>query len=98
MIDIAKKNWFVYLLECGDHSLYCGVTNNLDKRLKQHRGEIQGGAKYTRSRKPLKLAYHEIFETRSLAQKREIVIKKMTRSAKLELISASFNSEGDLNR
>ena len=42
MIDNPKKNWTVYLLECGDQSLYCGITNDLDNRLKQHRGEIPG--------------------------------------------------------
>ena len=53
MIEISEKKWTIYLLECGDKTLYCGITNNIDKRLKQHRGEINGGAKYTRSRGPI---------------------------------------------
>ena len=97
MIDISKKNWFVYLLECGDQTLYCGITNNIENRLKQHRGEITGGARYTRSRAPLKLVYQEQIETRSKALKREAFIKKMSRREKLELIKNNFNSEVDLN-
>jgi putative endonuclease len=97
MIDIPKKIWTVYLLECSDKTLYCGITNNLDNRLKQHRGERPGGAKYTRSRAPLKLLYQEKSDSRSEALKRELVIKKMSRNAKLELIRNSINSEVDLS-
>ena len=97
MIDNPEKNWTVYLLECSDKSLYCGITNDLDNRLKQHRGEISGGAKYTRSRSPLKLVYQEKYSSRSEASKRELIIKKMTRSAKLQLIENSINSEADLS-
>ena len=98
MIDIPIKNWTIYILECGDQTLYCGITNNLKNRLKQHRGEIPGGAKYTRTRVPLKLVYRENSETRSEALKREVMIKKMSRSAKLELIRTHSNSAVDLNR
>ena len=97
MIDIPKKIWTVYLLECSDKTLYCGITNNLDNRLKQHRGEISGGAKYTRSRAPFKLVYHEKSNSRSEALKRELVIKKMSRNAKLELIRDRISSEVDLS-
>ena len=57
MIDIPTKIWTVYLLECGDKTLYCGITNDLENRLKQHAGELPGGAKYTRARRPLKVVY-----------------------------------------
>ena len=97
MIDNPKKNWTIYLLECADQSLYCGITNDLDNRLKQHRGEIPGGAKYTRSRSPLKLVYREKCGSRSEALKRELIIKKLTRSAKLQLIEDRINSEADLS-
>ncbi len=86
MIDIPTKIWTVYLLECGDKTLYCGITNNLENRLKQHTGELPGGAKYTRSRKPLKVVYQEGVGTRSEALKRELSIKKMSRKAKLSLL------------
>ena len=86
MIDISEKIWTIYILECGDKTLYCGITNNIENRLKQHNGEIKGGAKYTRSRQPLELVYQESALSRSEALKREIIIKKMTRKAKTALI------------
>lgn len=85
MIDITKKIWTIYILECGDKTLYCGITNNLERRMRQHRGEVNGGAKYTRSRKPLRVAYTEEVLTRSEALKREFIIKKMTKRDKAEL-------------
>ncbi len=85
MTDIPIKKWLIYLLECKDKTLYCGITNDLENRLKQHNGEIKGGAKYTRSRQPLELVYQESAISRSEALKREIVIKKMTRKAKTAL-------------
>lgn len=78
-----KKN-YTYILKCTDGTLYCGWTNDLEKRLKVHN---EGkGAKYTRSRLPVTLAYYEEFESSIEAQKREYQIKKLTRSQKLELI------------
>ena len=91
MIDIPTKIWTVYLLECGDKTLYCGITNDLEKRLKQHLGELPGGAKYTRARNPLKVVYEEKASSRGEALKREINIKKMSRKTKLSLIN-SFKS------
>lgn len=78
-----KKN-YTYILKCADGTLYCGWTNDLEKRLKVHN---EGkGAKYTRSRLPVTLAYYEEFESSIEAQKREYQIKKLTRSQKMELI------------
>jgi putative endonuclease len=85
MIDITKKIWTIYILECGDKTLYCGITNNLERRMRQHRGEVNGGAKYTRSRKPFRVAYTEEVLTRSEALKREFIIKEMTKRDKAEL-------------
>ena len=86
---MTKKNenvdWIVYILECKDKTLYTGITNNLEKRLQQH-NHGQEGAKYTRVRRPVKCVYQEKKADRSSATKREIAIKKLTRSAKLELI------------
>ncbi len=87
MATISENNWIIYLLECGDKSLYCGITNDLERRLKQHRGESKGGAKYTRSHQPCRLVYQEESLSRSKALKREAVIKKMTKEAKLALIN-----------
>jgi putative endonuclease len=88
MIEISEKIWTIYILECGDKTLYCGITNNLEKRMRQHRGEIKGGAKYTRSRQPFSIAYTEEVLTRSEALKREFIIKKMAKSDKAELANS----------
>lgn len=80
-----KVNWFVYILECKDKTLYTGITNNLEKRLLQHNSGTEG-AKYTRPRRPVKLVYHEQSKNRSEATKREMAIKKLKRSEKLKLL------------
>ena len=75
---------YTYILKCADGTLYCGWTNNLEKRIKAHN---EGkGAKYTRSRLPVTLVYFEKFETSVEAQRREYEIKQLTRQAKLDLI------------
>ena len=84
-----KTLWVVYLLRCNDNSLYCGITNHLEKRIKQHNGELVGGAKYTRANGPCELAYQENAEDRSAASKREYEIKSMTRENKLLLIKTA---------
>ena len=84
----SQKNWLIYILECGDGSLYCGITNNLEKRLKQHKGEIKGGAKYTRSHWPCKLVYEEKSASRSKALQREVIIKKMSKVEKQTLVNS----------
>ena len=87
-MDITpQKKWLIYILECVDSSLYCGITNNLEKRLKQHKGEIKGGAKYTRSHWPCKLVYEEKSASRSEASQREVIIKKMSKDEKQILIN-----------
>ena len=78
---------YTYLLKCADDTLYCGWTNQLDKRLKAHNDGK--GAKYTKARRPVSLAYYEIFETKEEAMRREAAIKKITRKDKLELVAGS---------
>ena len=90
MVINSENNWIIYLLECGDKSPYCGITNNLERRPKQHRGETKGGAKYTRSHQPCRLVYKEESLSRSKALQRESVIKKMTKEAKLALINLGY--------
>lgn len=75
---------YVYLLRCADGSLYCGWTTDLERRLKAHNSGT--GAKYTRSRLPVELAYYEEYEDRTEALSREWHIKRMTREEKLKLI------------
>ena len=78
------KKAYTYILECNDKSLYCGWTDDIEKRVKIHN---EGkGAKYTKARLPVKLVYFEEFYTKSEAMKREAAIKKMNRKDKLKLI------------
>lgn len=81
----APRQWVVYILECGDGTLYTGITNNLESRIVAHESGV--GAKYTKGRSPLILRYQEICEDRSRASKREIEIKKLSKHEKLSLIS-----------
>jgi putative endonuclease len=80
--------WFVYLVECSDGTLYCGISNDVDKRIDKH--NTKKGAKYTSTRTPVRLVYKEKADDRSSASKREYVIKKLSRDKKLLLIK-SFN-------
>lgn len=81
--------YYVYILECSDGSFYTGIANNLEKRLKEHNGELKGGAVYTRSKRPVKLVHFEEYETRKEALKREREIKKMDRAKKASLVKSS---------
>lgn len=75
---------YTYLVECADGTLYCGWTNDIDKRMKAHN---EGkGAKYTRSRLPVRLVYFETFDTKEEAMSREYYIKRMSRDEKLKLV------------
>ena len=76
--------WYVYMLRCGDGSLYTGSTTDVERRIREHQGGT--GARYTRSRPPVTLAYAEEAPDRSAAQRREAAIKKLPRAQKLKLI------------
>jgi putative endonuclease len=78
--------WYVYLLRCADGSLYTGVARDLQRRLLQHNGEIAGGSRYTRGRRPVVLVWSDTEPDRSAAQRREALIKKMSRDNKLRLL------------
>ena len=82
---------YAYLVRCSDNSLYAGWTNDIEKRLKSHNDGT--GAKYTKSRRPVMLAYLEEFETKSEAMKREAALKKMTHKHKEELV-ADWGDQG----
>jgi predicted GIY-YIG superfamily endonuclease len=75
--------WWVYLLRCGDGTLYCGIALDVAARLQQHRDGK--GAKYTRGRGPLEVAYAEPCASRAAALRRERLIKGLPRAAKLRL-------------
>ena len=76
--------WHLYLLRCGDGTLYCGIALDVHARLKQH--QEGKGAKYTRGRGPLELVYEEVCGTRTEALRREREVKRMPRSAKLAMV------------
>lgn len=81
-------NWVCYLLRCADDTFYCGITNDMEKRLAAHNaGE---GAKYTRGRIPVSVVYCESCADKSAALKREIQIKRLSRGAKQALLQGGF--------
>jgi putative endonuclease len=80
-------SYFVYIVQCSDTTLYTGIATDVSRRIVEHNSS-QKGAKYTKTRRPVKLMYSEAVEDRSSATKREIAIKKLSREKKLELINA----------
>ena len=87
-------SWTVYILRCGDGTLYIGCTNNLPRRLEAHRSGK--GAKYTRSRPPVALVYREETADKPAALRREAAIKRLSRREKLALIGEKEgNTHGD---
>ncbi|ANZ34212.1 GIY-YIG nuclease family protein [Staphylococcus carnosus] len=79
-----ENKYFIYIVRCRDGSLYTGYTNDVIARVEKHNSGK--GAKYTKTRRPVKLVYQEAFETKSEAMKREYQIKTYTRMQKLQLI------------
>ena len=84
--DVGR--WFVYLVQCADGTYYTGVTTDLTRRLRQHNGEIVGGAGYTRGRRPVDLVWSEACSDRSEAQKREYTVRRSSRTEKLRLVAS----------
>ncbi|KGE04025.1 GIY-YIG nuclease family protein [Pseudohaliea rubra] len=82
----AAGAWTVYVLCCADGSLYTGVTRDLARRLRQHNGELAGGPRYTRGRRPVVLGWSAAAASRSEAQRQEARIKRWPRRAKLRLL------------
>ncbi len=79
-----EKSFYVYILLTEDNTLYCGYTDDVERRFNLHK---EGkGAKYTRAHKPVKVVYTQKFATKSEAQREEFRIKKLSRAEKLELI------------
>jgi len=78
--------WCVYIVECADGTYYTGITTDIDRRLNEHNYSFKS-AKYTRSRRPVRLVYKEEADNRSRASKREYQIKKYKRDRKKELIN-----------
>ena len=86
-----EKQYYVYLLECCDKTLYCGYTTDIAKRVAKHN---QGkGAKYTKGRLPVSLVYKESYNSKTEALKREYNIKQLSRERKLALIEKENKDE-----
>lgn len=86
-----EKQYYVYLLECCDKTLYCGYTTDIAKRVAKHN---QGkGAKYTKGRLPVRLVYKENYNSKTEALKREYNIKQLSRERKLALIEKENKDE-----
>ena len=83
MEETKQPVWWVYILRCGDGTLYTGITDDVERRLKAHNSGK--GAKYTRGRAPVKLVYREEQPDKSAALKRELDIKALPRKEKLKL-------------
>lgn len=77
--------WFVYILKCADGTFYTGITRDLNRRVKEHNGSVLG-AKYTKGRRPVKLAYFHKIKNQSLAARLEYQIKKLSKKEKKILI------------
>lgn len=81
-----EHNWYLYVLRCGDGTLYTGITTNIEKRLAAHRAGK--GAKYTRGRAPLELIYRELCGAHSDALKKEYRFKQLPRAEKERIIAS----------
>ncbi len=85
---MESKPYFVYILRCSDDTLYTGITTDIERRIDEHNNSPKG-AKYTRNRRPVTLAYHESCKDKSSASKREYAIKQLNRFEKEKLIETS---------
>lgn len=87
---MIEKSFYVYILLTENNTLYCGYTDDVEKRFKLH---LEGkGAKYTRANKPIKIVYQKEFKTKIEAQKEEYRIKHLSKKSKLELINNYNNN------
>ena len=87
MTTASDVGWFVYMLRCADDSLYTGITTDVSRRCDQHNAGT--ASRYTRGRLPICLVYEEALTSRSLALKREVVMKALSRMKKESLIKSA---------
>ena len=90
LAELAKSkesSWCVYILKCSDNTYYTGITNNIKRRIQQHK--INKGAKYTKGRGPFSLVYQDKCKDRSEASRKEYLIKKLPLAEKITLIGAN---------
>lgn len=87
------NSWYLYMVQTAAGTLYTGISTDPARRLRQHSGELAGGAKALRGKGPLKLVYSQSLSDKSAAAKAEYQIKQLPRAAKLALIAAYQQSE-----
>ena len=89
-----EKPYYMYVVQCGDYkqSYYCGITTDPDRRIKEH-NESKKGAKYTRSRRPVRLMFTQLCKSRSDALKKEAAFKKLSRPQKLQYMCDHIEAE-----
>jgi putative endonuclease len=93
MKKVAKsftKPWWAYIIETEKGALYTGITTDLERRFRQHAGELKGGAKYFHSGAPVEIRFKKKFKNRSEASKFEAMVKALKRSEKLALVRQSL--------
>lgn len=83
--EASREGWFLYLVECRDGSLYTGITNDLERRVREHNDG--SASRYTRSRRPVRLRYSERCENRSAALMRELAVRLLSPKEKWALIA-----------
>lgn len=88
----TNSTWFVYFLRCNDNSLYAGITTDIERRLHQH-NHSKLGAKYTRAKRPVTLAFIETAPDKSSASKREYQLRKLQKKEK-ELLVSTYQAQG----
>ena len=92
-LNDQESCFYVYFVECADKTYYCGWTKDLKTRISEHNSSKKG-AKYTMSRRPVRLVYTETFKTKSQALKREAFLKKLSRKQKEKLIIGNLDYTG----
>jgi len=85
------KTWYTYIVQCADGTYYTGITTGLSRRLNEH-NNTNRGAKYTKTRRPVELVFYCEYPNRSLAQREEFRIKKLSRVEKALLIIANLHT------
>ena len=93
---MSDSLWYVYVLQCSDNSLYCGITTDVERRVSEHQSGI--GAKYTRAKLPIKLLVFWTEENRSDATKAEIAFKKLKRKKKLQVIQEKILEQQSISK
>ncbi|EAR11240.1 GIY-YIG nuclease family protein [Reinekea blandensis] len=94
MMPTPTPGWWVYFVQCADGTFYTGITTDPHRRLRQHNGELVGGARYTASRRPVTLVFYEPHPSRSDAARAEYRLRKLSRKQKLARIETFVEPSG----